>query len=173
MTNLNIRPNVNDEAEIISLQGGEIPEVALYDSLNYLIQNGLDPTTEEKSILERAVADRYRKIIARDLNHDYINKSFFRTPRRAWINTRRLAKFAVNRQLELNSFTWTAGHQLLDFLHKEAQAIASGQPKHHLGLTQEELRQFLAELHLIDQIDHKRIETIFSVPPAGQAAPDH
>jgi len=100
-----IRAEVQEEAEFILREGGEIPEVAFWNAYLYLTQapDGprLDLTEKEIFCLKEAVINRYLKIIERDLTITNIEKSFYRGPQRARINWQRLKRF-----LEKEGLPW-------------------------------------------------------------------
>jgi len=100
-----IRKEIIQEAELIKHEGGEIPEVAFWNSFFYLTEPppkglGLALSEEEIKFLKRAVVKRYLKIIKRDLTPENIEKPIYRGVKRAIINLKRLKTFAEKEGLE-------------------------------------------------------------------------
>ncbi|MBU2550956.1 MAG: hypothetical protein KKB20_21275, partial [Proteobacteria bacterium] len=159
-----IRPEIEEEAEGIAFQGGEIPEVALHESLNYLARNGLDPGPEERRRLEAAVVERYQDIIRRDLNPNHRGLGLFRGPQRARINLKRLSAFARNHGFPLDQFIEETGDMFLRYLQLERRDVEAGRSYNTLGLTPEELPDFMIELGLDEWRDLEWIDAISAVP---------
>ncbi len=93
-----MRDEVRDEVELILKEGGEIPEVAFWNSYFYLTKEppeglGFELKPEELRALKEAVIERYMTIIERDLTAENIDKSLYRGPERAEVNFKRLKSF--------------------------------------------------------------------------------
>lgn len=93
-----IRKEVLHEVELIKYEGGEIPEVAFWNSFFYLTNPppkglGLTLTEKELNLLKKSVIERYLKIIERDLTPENIEKPFYRGIERVIINIKRLKNF--------------------------------------------------------------------------------
>ncbi|AEH44281.1 hypothetical protein Thein_0399 [Thermodesulfatator indicus DSM 15286] len=99
-----LREEVIEEAEIIK-HAGEIPEVALWNSLHYLTEDPEGPklnlTSQEKNYLKKAVIDRYLSIIKRDLTYENRKESYYRGIERALINWKRLKNFTKKENFPL------------------------------------------------------------------------
>ncbi len=100
-----IREEVLHEAEIIKYEGGEIPEVAFWNSFFYLTEKppeglGLNLTEEEILFLKKAVVERYLKIIKRDLSPENVGKPFYRGIKRVIVNLQRLKIFTEREGLK-------------------------------------------------------------------------
>jgi len=72
-----IRKEVQEEAELILFEGGEIPEVAYWNAWFFLTSSppeglGLCLNAEEERYLKEAVCRRYLTIIRRDLTPENI-----------------------------------------------------------------------------------------------------
>lgn len=157
------RPEIKEEAENITLQGGEIPEVALHESLHYLAQAGLEPWPEERRLLEEAVVARYQDLIRRDLDPSNQSLSAFRSPKRARINLKRLLKFAERGGMDMNGFIQEAGMMLMAYLTIEAEAAAAGRDYNTLSMDRGELAAFMNELGLVDHLGLAWIDRICSL----------
>ncbi|NPA49201.1 MAG: hypothetical protein GXO20_04410, partial [Thermodesulfobacteria bacterium] len=114
-----IREEVLEEAEIIR-HSGEIPEVALWNSLYYLTTDEEGPrltiSEAEARILKRAVVERYLTIIERDLTVENIGKSFYRGVNRAMVNWERLAGFARREGFSLEALRQIVLERFRNFL---------------------------------------------------------
>ena len=144
----NIRPEIIEEADGIVWQGGEVPEVALYEALHELEQSGIAIETAERRLLEEAVLQRYRDMVHRDLNRGNLGKSIFRGPARAGINWQRLRKFALNHGFDVEPYRKEASELLENYLLAEHAAVESGRDYHTMGLGTAELVDFARELGL-------------------------
>lgn len=160
---LRIRTEIQEEAEVIKLQGGEIPEIAFFESLNYLKEDGLEPTEDELFFLKQAVAERYKDIIRRDLDPANRSESMFRSPKRACINHRRLKDFADKAGIGVNEFQNEAGEMLAHYLKTEADAIQQGGDFNTLDMTMEETAGFLKELNCWNEAIEPLVRTVCSV----------
>ncbi len=162
-----LRPEFSEEAEIIRLQGGEMPEVSLFDSLHQLKSAGLEPTDEELRLLESAAAERYMVIIRRDLDQASLPHSFFRGPQRAMVNLHRFRAFAARTDFALADFLVEAGRMLLAYLEAEAAAVRSGRLFNTIGMNRQELENFTEELGLTGRIGRETMAEVFSVKTLG------
>ncbi|OAG27844.1 hypothetical protein [Thermodesulfatator autotrophicus] len=116
-----LREEVIEEAEIIK-HAGEIPEVALWNSLHYLTEDPEGPkielTPQEKSFLKGAVIERYLIIIKRDLTYENRDKSYYRGLERALINWQRLKTFVQKEGFSLDTLQKEVKFWLEDYLRK-------------------------------------------------------
>jgi len=136
-----IRKEVHEEAELIVLEGGEIPEVAYWNAWFFLTSPppeglGLHLKAEEVRHLKEAVCQRYLTIIRRDLTPENIGKPHYRGVVRARINWERLQRFARKEGFFANGWRQEIQRALQDFIKE----VSPGDP------LQEEARQFLEEL---------------------------
>lgn len=103
---MEIREEVLSEAELIKHEGGEIPEIAFWNSYYWLTDQppkgmGLKLNEKEMMILKEAVIERYLTIIKRDLTYENFGKPFFRGIERATINLNRLKKYLKKENLKI------------------------------------------------------------------------
>lgn len=117
-------PHLEDEAWLIETSG-EMPEVALHESLHHL--GALSPA--ELDCLRGAVVRAYLRLLTRDLDHANLGQPHFRGLERAWQNWRRLAGF-----FERIGWNWPEGlvyqarRSLSEHLDAESAALAAGRP---------------------------------------------
>ena len=117
-------PHLEDEAWLIET-AGEMPEVALHESLHTLGE----VSASELACLRGATVRAYLRLLARDLDHANLGQPHFRGLERAWQNWLRLAGF-----LERVGWSWPedvldqARRALAGHLHAEAAALAAGRP---------------------------------------------
>ena len=147
---MKIRDEFLEEAEYIRLQGGEMPEVTLYECLNVLTEKNIHPTVPERRCLDEAVVGRYRDIIRRDLTLENRTESFFRGPERARINWNRLGNFARDRDLDLGSFRIETGRLIGEYLAREELEINRGKNYNTLGLERNDLVEWLEDLEFVN-----------------------
>lgn len=147
-------PHLEDEAWLIETSG-EMPEVALHESLHHL--GALSPA--ELDCLRGAVVRAYLRLLDRDLDHDHLGQPHFRGLERAWQNWLRLGGF-----LGRLGWNWPeelpeqARQALARHLDAEAAALAAGRAyasaspetvaglARELGLDLAPWREALAEL---------------------------
>jgi hypothetical protein len=146
-----IRSEARDEAELIALEGGEIPEVAFHAGLAQLEALGTEANDAERRLLEAAVVERYETIILRDLIPENRNSASFRSPQRAWINWRRLSLFAQSIGRDVSHVRAKAAACLRRYLEVEAGETALGRMNPTVGLDDGRLGQFMNELGLVDE----------------------
>lgn len=115
-------PHLEDEAWLIETSG-EMPEVALHESLHHLGE--VSPA--ELACLRGAVVRAYLRLLARDLDHANLGQPHFRGLERAWQNWLRLGGF-----LERMGWNWPEGlilqvrQALAGHLDAESAALAAG-----------------------------------------------
>ena len=159
-----IRPEIEDEAQIIILSSGEMPEVAFYDSLNQLEKENVTLEPAELRRLEEAVLLRYQHNIERDLTPEKAVESSFRGPLRAAVNWRRLIGYARARAFDLTAYRDRNAALLADYIRVEADAVAAGRPYHTLGMTREEASDFCRALGLNGEVLQSRMDRLDTVP---------
>ena len=119
-----------EDEEFAIRHSGEMPEVAFHTSLHFLQDDphgpGITVSPEDITRLKNAVARRYRRILMRDLNPRYRNRSIFRGLARAKSNWERLARFCRRNHRDLAPFRQETGKALLAFLTVETADVASG-----------------------------------------------
>lgn len=115
-------PHLDDEAWLIETSG-EMPEVALHESLHNLGE--VSPA--ELDCLRGAVVRAYLRLLGRDLDHANLGQPHFRGLERAWQNWLRLGGF-----LGRLGWNWPEGladqarQALARHLDAEAAALAAG-----------------------------------------------
>ena len=158
-----VRMEIEEEATLIRLQGGEMPEVALFDSLETLSHDNISPTEEELRVLKAAVLDRYKDIVRRDLDPENQTRDLFRGPARARTNLKRLTLFAEKQGLPFEDFYSETAERLISYLKLEASAIAAGRAFNTLGLERRELETFLSECRARLPDEFELLEAVYSV----------
>ncbi len=140
-----------DEEAFMILHSGETPEIAYHSSLYYLFQDedgpGLDPGTVNLEPLKKAVFQRYKKILLRDMNPAFRDKRIYRGLARSIANWHRLKDYCTREGFDLEETRKEAAAHLVNFLNNEAEEISSGSRKtSSINCTWDELKQFTAEL---------------------------
>ena len=135
-----IRKEVQEEAELILFEGGEIPEVAYWNAWFFLTSSppeglGLCLNAEEERYLKEAVCRRYLTIIRRDLTPENIGKPHYRGVERARINWKRLRRFARREGFPENGWH----EEILRWLEEFVAGLSPGEA------LREEARRFLEE----------------------------
>ena len=160
---MRLRSRIEEEGEGIILDGGEIPEVALYDSINQLALEGIQPTAREMEYLQSAVLRRYQAMIRRDLTPENRNESFFRGPERARVNWQRLHRFAEHAGHAEGVFREDAASLLEGYLRREIRAVDSGRKYNTLGLPLVELEDFMMDLDIRPHFGSGDLERLYRV----------
>ncbi len=155
---------IEEEAFLI-LHSGETPEIAYHSSLYYLFEDvdgpGIEPGSIDLKPLKKAVFERYRKILLRDMNPAYRDKSIYRGLARSIANWERLKTFCTREGFGIEDARSEAGEHLLKFLENEKDEVSSGIRKdssincswpelvkfaRELGINQEDLPEGLEDL---------------------------
>jgi len=141
------------EDEVFAIrQSGEMPEVALHTALFHLQEDPEGPrlrlTAQEVRPLKDAVAQRYRRILMRDLNPRYRDRSIYRGLARAIANWQRLARFCEREQRDAAAHRQAAAEALRTFLAAETNDAAAGRPPAAVNCTRAELEAFARALGL-------------------------
>ena len=141
------------EDEIFAIrQSGEMPEVALHTAFYELQENpegpGLRLTSEDIRRLKDAVAQRYLKILMRDLNPRYRDRAIYRGLARALANGQRLARFCTREGRDAAPHRQAAAEALQAFLAVETDDVAHGRAPGAVNCTAAELESFAATLGL-------------------------
>jgi hypothetical protein len=145
------RSLIEDEVFAIG-RSGEMPEVALHASYFYLREDPEGPrlrlTPEEEQHLKDAVEQRYRRILMRDLNPRYRDRSIYRGLARAMANWQRLARFCDREGRAVEDHRQAAAEALQAFLATEAEEAAKGRKPGAVNCTAAELEAFARTLGL-------------------------
>ena len=141
------------EDEIFAIrQSGEMPEVALHTALHELQVNpegpGLRLAPKDIRRLKDAVEQRYLKILMRDLNPRYRDRTIYRGLARAMANWQRLARFCERESRDAAPHRQGAAEALRAFLVVEIEDAAKGRPPGAVNCTAAELEAFAATLGL-------------------------
>ncbi len=140
-----------DEEAFMILHSGETPEIAYHGSLYYLFEDqdgpGLDPEATDLAPLKQAVFQRYRKILLRDMNPAYRDKSIYRGIARSIANWHRMKNFCRREGMDMEETRKEAAGRLLIFLENEVDEVNSGKRKaSSINCTWKDLETFAAEL---------------------------
>jgi hypothetical protein len=143
--------HLQDELLIIR-HSGEIPEVALHGAIFFLTADqegpGLDLAPDELLLLKKMVVERYREIIARDLEPDNRDKNHYRGLARCLCNWQRLKKFCRREGFATDPFRKEVASALITFLKNELSDISAGRRVSSLNCTVLELTDFIKELRI-------------------------
>jgi hypothetical protein len=127
------RELILEEEWLIVRDSGEIPEVALHSSLDYLCNDPEGPgfllSNEELTGLYCAVQERYLEIILRDLSPSNRTLPLYRGVKRAIINWKRLINFCRRVQLEHTSFVKPVSDAFLELVAVECSEQKNGKPR--------------------------------------------
>ena len=140
-----------DEEAFLILHSGETPEIAFHSSLFYLFEDEdgpkLKPGSIDLSPLKRAVFERYRKILLRDMEPAYRDRRIYRGLARSLANWHRLKAFSEKEGFDMRDIREEAGRRLLSFLKNESEEVASGKRKSSsINCSWTDLKSFAAEL---------------------------
>lgn len=141
---------LQEEAFLI-LHSGETPEIAFHSALYYLFedQDGprLSPDRIDLMPLKRAVFERYKKILLRDLMPSNRDKRIYRGIARSIANWHRLKNFCSREGFSLEKIRQETINHLQAFLEQELKDISlSRRSKSSINCTFEELEAFAMEL---------------------------
>ncbi len=140
-----------DEEAFMILHSGETPEIAYHGSLYYLFEDNdgpqLAPDSVDLTPLVMAVFQRYRKILLRDMNPEFRDKTIYRGLARSIANWHRLKNFCEKEGLDIKEARKEARQQLVAFLDNEMEEIRSGKrTSSAINCTWKELERFAQEL---------------------------
>ncbi len=146
-----IKGLIDDEIFAIH-QGGEMPEVALHTSLYYLQEDPEGPRIEvapqDIQRLKEAVANRYKRIVMRDLNPRYRDRLIYRGLARAMANWDRWVRFGEGENQDMTDHRQDVAQVLLEFLAIETTDVASGRQPASVNCSATELVTFAESLGL-------------------------
>jgi hypothetical protein len=119
------------EEVLIIRHSGEIPEVAYYGSIYYLIDDPEGPgfddlTPKDLAPLKEAVVQRYRTIILRDLTAENRDRRIYRGLARSAVNWGRLSRFLGKEGLAVPGLRTEIARAFKSFLAREWKDVASG-----------------------------------------------
>jgi len=141
------------EEEVFSIgHSGEMPEVAFHTSLHYLQEDLYGPkikiAPEDIHRLKDAVEKRYTRIIMRDLNPRYRDRSIYRGLARAMANWHRLVRFCERGKRDVTVLRQDVARALLTFLAAETADVAAGRKPSSANCSPAELAAFIETLGL-------------------------
>lgn len=141
------------EDEIFAIHhGGEMPEVVLHTALYYLQEDPEGPrikvTPQDRQRLKEAVASRYKRIVMRDLNPRYRDRSIYRGLARAMANWDRWARFGKRENHDMTDHRQDVAQALLAFLVIETADVASGRQPASVNCSATDLAAFTETLGL-------------------------
>ncbi|PID71862.1 MAG: hypothetical protein CSB34_04990 [Desulfobulbus propionicus] len=149
---INERGLILEEEQLIIRTSGEIPEVALHSSIDYLCHDkdgpGMVLTAEELDGLHGAVTDRYFEIILRDLTPENRLLPAFRGVERARINWTRLVGFCGRVGLDASSFLMPVRNALLAMIALECKERQQGTSSAAFNCSCADLKTFLSALDI-------------------------
>ncbi|RUM89251.1 MAG: hypothetical protein DSZ23_03485 [Thermodesulfatator sp.] len=140
-----------DEEAFMILHSGETPEIAYYSSRHFLFEDvdgpRLKPGSVDLSRLKRAVFERYRKILLRDMNPAFRDKRIYRGLARSIANWQRLKTFALKEGFNISEVREEAARHLASFLENEVHELKTGSRKaSSINCSWQELKEFASEL---------------------------
>lgn len=144
--------NLIDEEVFAIRHSGEMPEVAFHTSIHYLQEDPEGPQIEAPPDaihqLKDAVEKRYKRIVMRDLNPRYRERSIYRGLARAMANWQRLVRFCEreNRDAAVHRQDFAAA--LVAFLVIETDDVTSGRKASSVNCSANALETFAATVGL-------------------------
>ncbi len=154
------------EDELLMLRhSGEIPEIALHQSLYYLLEDPEGPQLDgipEDALrrMKRAVFDRYRVIVLRDMKPENRDLSLYRGVARSIMNYSRLERFCQLEEMDISEVRADAAQFLKKFLENEIEDVRSGRRESCINCTYSDLRAFAEKLGVDPEELPDGIETI-------------
>lgn len=146
------RALIIEEEQLIIRTSGEIPEVALHSSLEYLCHDADGPGMvldgDEKDALHGAVTDRYLEIILRDLTPENRFRSSFRGVERARINWNRLVNFCDRIGVDTSSLGIPVRKALVTMIELECTEQQQGKLSGTFNCSCSDLNAFLTALNI-------------------------
>lgn len=144
------------EEELLLLRdAGEIPEVALHNSLEYLCNDPEGPcmvlNDVEREALYGAVRDRYLTIILRDLCPENRGQQQYRGVERARVNWKRLQGFCNQVGLDNTECAAVVAKATITFIKQECCDRRKGVTSNAFNCNPSDLLEFLATLRVTPQ----------------------
>lgn len=156
-----------DEETLLIIHSGETPEIAFHSSLFYLFEDEDGPKLRPDGIdlapLKRAVFQRYRKILLRDMEPAYRDKRIYRGLARSIANWYRLKAFCEKEGLDMRDIKREARLHLLHFLKNETEELAGGKRESScINCSWKDLKDFTAELGVNQMALPERLKKLCS-----------
>ncbi|RKX61694.1 MAG: hypothetical protein DRP37_03415 [Thermodesulfobacteriota bacterium] len=146
------KENILSEEAFLILHSGEIPEVAYHGSIHYLTEDPEGPllNIEPQYLisLEKAVVQRYRAIILRDVTSENRDRSIYRGLKRCAANWKRLVSFSDKKSIDISSIRKEVINALKDFLSQEIMDVSSGKRETCINCSYSVLTEFAYGLGL-------------------------
>ncbi len=140
------------EDELLMLRhSGEIPEIAFHSSVYFLCKDPEGPGLEHipddaLAKMKKAVFERYRVIVLRDMKPENRDLSIYRGLARSIMNYSRLEHFCSAEALDISDITREAAVYLKKFLVHEVDDVKSGRRGTCINCTYVELLDFASRL---------------------------
>lgn len=140
--------------ELLMLRhSGEIPEIALHQSLYFMCKDPEGPLLEHVpedalKAMKNAVFERYRIIVLRDLKPENRDLSLYRGLARSIMNYRRLVRFCAMESMDITPVSHEAASCLKKFLEQEMDDVKSGRRSSCINCTCRDLNNFALEIDL-------------------------
>ncbi|OPL17299.1 MAG: hypothetical protein AVO38_00980 [delta proteobacterium ML8_D] len=157
------RQNILSDEALLIIKSGEIPEVAYYGSIHYLTE---DPEGPHLNIqpsdlipLEKAVVQRYRTIILRDITPENRGRGIYRGLKRCTANWKRLVNFSDKRSIDISSIRKEVTDALREFLRQEIMDVSSGKKETCINCSYAVLAEFACSLGLSRDDLPAKVET--------------
>ncbi len=146
---------LEEEAFLIK-QSGETPEIAYYSGLYYLFEDpegpGLRPEQVDLRILKKAVFERYKKILMRDLKPANRDRRIYRGLARSIANWHRLKKYCEKEGFDIEEVRAETVERLLHFLNNEVKEVEAGLRESSINCSFSELIEFAKELGIREEL---------------------
>lgn len=141
-----------EEETFIIRHAGEIPEVAYQGSLYYLTEDPVGPgivlEPDDATPLRKAVIERYREIILRDLDPENRDKRIYRGLARCLANWQRLLKFCAREKMDSRVIQNEAATALQKFLFIEINDVLNGNRSSCINCSAKEIETLVDFLEL-------------------------
>ena len=145
---------IEEEAFLIK-HSGETPEIAYHSSLYFLFEDLDGPRLKMEDVdllpLKRAVFERYKKILFRDLDPRNRDRRIYRGVARSIANWHRLKGYSQREGFDIKRVRDETRKRLLSFLEIEHEDVKSGARKLSINCTYEELLDFAMEIGLSEK----------------------
>jgi hypothetical protein len=138
------------EEVFVVQHSGEIPEVTFHESLYHLTVDADGPALEleDEDILplKKAVVERYKVIILRDLDPGNRDKRIYRGLARCVANWQRFYNFCSREKIDFQVIQNEAADALQEFLNNELDDVLSGSRSSCVNCCQAEIEELATSL---------------------------
>ena len=146
------KKDILSEEVLLIIHSGEIPEIAYHGSIYYLTEDPEGPhlALEPKDLvaLEKAVVQRYRTIILRDITPENRDKTIYRGLKRCAVNWKRLVAFSTKKAIDISSIRREVAGALKAFLARESMDVSSGKRESCINCPDSTLMELASDLGL-------------------------